>query len=60
MMPLPYDYARCSPVFSGPECTNCARWVQHPQQVWGPRTPLTTCDFSGDESCRRIEIKEVE
>ena len=41
MTPLPFDHARCMPYEEPAEkCKTCPRWSDHPEQTWGPRTPL--------------------
>lgn len=48
---LPFDYARCKPVRPDAQCESCARWAEHPQQIWGARTPVVAVYNSRDKHC---------
>lgn len=55
---LPYDYARCDPDRPNEDCDNCKRYANHPDQTWGPRTPVKMALLPHSESCNYIPIKE--
>lgn len=40
MKPLPWDFQRCEPVKEHWICHQCPRWFHHPEQTFGPRTPI--------------------
>ena len=56
---LPYDYARCDPDRPSSDCENCKRYVNQPDQTWGPRTPVTMGLLPMSDSCHYIKIKET-
>lgn len=39
--PLPWDFQRCEPVREHWICHQCVRWFHHPEQTFGPRTPIS-------------------
>jgi hypothetical protein len=54
-MTLPHDISRCHPVAHDDLCRDCARWVGHPDQTWGERTPANTAVVRS-VSCQYIPI----
>lgn len=55
---LAFDCQRCEVQVPTELCANCKRWAAHPQQTWGPRTPYTSRETSGDH-CDYTPIKEL-
>jgi hypothetical protein len=56
MNTLPFDYSRCDPDFVDNYCRNCKRWLYHPEQVSGPRTPIVSVETSASEACIYMPI----
>lgn len=56
MIPLPFDVTRCDPELVDKFCKNCRRWLQHPEQVLGPRTPVISVETSASEACNYSPI----
>lgn len=57
---LPFDFARCRPYKPDNFCLNCKRYSDHPDQTYGPRTPVMGCYDSTDTSCLYIAIMSKE
>jgi len=53
MQTLAFDCQRCRPTQVAEKCKTCARWADHPEQVWGPRTPVAPATPDG-EGCSYI------
>ena len=51
MRPLLFDVCRCDPEVVDSHCKNCKRWLHHPEQVMGPRTPVISVETSASEAC---------
>ena len=51
MRNLLWDVARCDPEMPDHYCKNCKRWLAHPEQEIGPRTPIVTVETSRSEAC---------
>lgn len=51
---LPYDYTRCQPELASEQCQNCARYADHPDQTWGPRTPIVFVEGQRSAHCQYI------
>ena len=60
MRPLLWDVARCDPEMPDNYCKNCKRWLAHPEQSMGPRTPIVTVETSRSEACMYIPISHLE
>ena len=60
MRPLLWDVARCDPEMPDNYCKNCKRWLAHPEQSMGPRTPIVTVETSRAEACMYIRIRPLE
>lgn len=56
MTPLLWDVARCDPETPDHHCLNCERWLAHPEQKLGPRTPIVTVETSRSEACMYVPI----
>jgi hypothetical protein len=56
MRPLMLDVCRCDPELPDNFCRNCKRWLIHPEQVIGPRTPIVTVETSASEACSYIPV----
>jgi hypothetical protein len=56
MRPLLFDVCRCDPELADHYCRNCKRWLHHPEQVVGPRTPIVSVETSASEACAYIPI----
>ena len=55
--PLPWDFQRCAPIpIAENLCTTCPRWADHPEQTFGPRTPVASAT-PGGEGCAMKEKK---
>ena len=46
--PLPWDFQRCEPVKEHWICHQCPRWFHHPEQTFGPRTPISMARPGGN------------
>jgi len=60
MRHLLFDVARCDPEVPDNFCRNCKRWLNHPEQVLGPRTPVVTVETSASEACVYAPISLLE
>jgi hypothetical protein len=60
MTPLLFDVCRCDPELPDNYCKNCKRWLNHPEQVTGPRTPVVSVESSASEACSYIAISLLE
>jgi hypothetical protein len=58
--PLLWDVARCDPEYPDHYCHNCKRFVNHPKQQMGPRTPIVTVETSRSEACIYAPISHLE
>jgi len=56
MIPLLFDVCRCNPEIVDAFCKNCRRWLHHPEQVLGPRTPVISVETSASEACNYSPI----
>lgn len=56
MNTLPFDWCRCVPMVPDHNCQNCKRWLDHQQQVNGPRTAVVHTTDSRDNACMYIPI----
>lgn len=56
MRPLLLDVARCDPEQPDHYCNNCKRYLQHPEQVVGDRTPVVVVETSRSEACFYMPI----
>jgi hypothetical protein len=54
---LLFDVCRCEPEIVDDFCRNCKRWLSHPEQVVGPRTPIVSVETSASEACMYIPIE---
>jgi hypothetical protein len=50
------DIVRCDPEFPDNYCRNCKRWLNHPEQVVGPRTSIVSVETSASEACMYMPI----
>jgi hypothetical protein len=56
MNTLLFDVCRCKPEIIDDFCRNCKRWLHHPEQVVGPRTPIVSVETSASEACMYMPI----
>ena len=56
MTNLPFDVVRCRPLAADHHCTNCKRWVDHPEQLIGHVVPLVLTTDSRDEACAYVPV----
>ncbi len=54
--PLLLDVARCDPEYPDHYCHGCKRYLNHPNQTMGPRTPVVLVETSKSESCMYVPI----
>jgi len=57
---LLFDVCRCDPELPDNFCKNCKRWLSHPNQVTGPRTPVVIVETSASEACAYMPISLLE
>ena len=50
------DVIRCDPEYPDHYCHNCKRFINHPKQMVGNRTPIVTVETSRSEACMYIPI----
>ena len=55
---LPFDAARCIPDTPDEHCKECSRWSNHPNQTWGPWTPIMSVENSQSENCKFIPYNQ--
>ena len=55
---LPFDVARCMPDTPDEHCKECSRWSNHPNQTWGPWTPIMSVENSQSENCKFIPYNQ--
>ena len=56
---LPFDVARCMPDTPDEQCKECSRWYNHPNQTWGPWTPIMSVENSQSDDCKFIPYNQL-
>lgn len=54
------DVIRCDPEYPDHYCWNCKRFINHPKQTVGERTPIVTVETSKSEACMYMPLSYLE
>lgn len=58
-MTLPYDCARCKPLYPDDKCKTCERWAELPGQTFGERTALIAVVNSQSPECIHVDKEQA-
>jgi hypothetical protein len=60
MRVLELDEIRCDPEYPDNYCHGCKRYINHPKQTMGQRTPVVLVETSASEACCYVPISRLE